>query len=120
MQALQLAGVPSGSVALADAWPFRNHRDGSLVVLRMLWQFTAGSRLRPWRSPYLRWRIETYWGLHADNITFPQFWRFVWTRRRELWRYLRWAEAMRKRIHGRRAVTIAAPWQAWVDTEPRA
>ena len=28
---------------------------------------TRGYRLRPWRSPYLRWRIETYWGLHADR-----------------------------------------------------
>lgn len=52
---------------------------------------TRGYRLRPWRSPYLRWRIETYSGLHAETITFRQFWEFIWKSRRELIRYLRWA-----------------------------
>ena len=42
-----------------------------------------------------RWRIETYWGIHADTITFAQFWSFAWSQRRELLRYLRWAERMR-------------------------
>jgi hypothetical protein len=40
------------------------------------------------------WRIETYWGLHAERITFGDFWRFAWTRRRELLRFLRWVERM--------------------------
>ena len=48
-------------------------------------------RLRPWRSPYLRWRIETYSGMHAEAIGFRDFWRFTWHSRRELARYLRWA-----------------------------
>jgi len=61
-------------------------------MLRILWRLTRGYRLRPWRSPYLRWRIETYWGWHADRITFAQFWSFAWKQRRELVRYLRWAE----------------------------
>jgi hypothetical protein len=39
----------------------------------------------------LRWRIETYWGVQADEITFGQFWRFSWKQRKELLRYLRWA-----------------------------
>jgi hypothetical protein len=64
-------------------------------MLRFLWQATRGYRLRPWCSPYLRWRIETYEGLHADQITFSTFWAFVWRRRRELLRFLRWAERMR-------------------------
>ena len=63
-------------------------------MLRVLWRLTRGYRLRPWRSPYLRWRMETYWGLHAEQITFADFWRFVWRRRRDLWRYLRWAARM--------------------------
>ena len=61
-------------------------------MLRMLWRLTRGNRLRPWRSAYLRWRIETYAGLHAGDITFGQFWSFVWRERRQLLRYLRWAE----------------------------
>ena len=46
-------------------------------MLRVAWRLTRGYRLRPWRSPYLRWRIETYWGLHADRIAFTDFWRFA-------------------------------------------
>lgn len=60
-------------------------------MLRVLWRLTRGYRMRPWRSPYLRWRIETYWGWHADRITFLRFWRFAWQHRHELIRYLRWA-----------------------------
>jgi hypothetical protein len=63
-------------------------------MLRILWRLTRGYRCIPWRSPYLRWRIETYSGIHASQITFHDFWRFVWTHRKELWRYLRWAARM--------------------------
>jgi hypothetical protein len=63
-------------------------------MLRFLWRATRGYRLTPWRSPYLRWRIETFWGTPADEIGFSQFWRFVWHRRRELTRFLAWAERM--------------------------
>jgi hypothetical protein len=55
---------------------------------------SRGYRLRPWRSPYLRWRIETYSGKHADSIGFREFWRFVWRSRREFAQYLRWAAGM--------------------------
>jgi coproporphyrinogen III oxidase-like Fe-S oxidoreductase len=55
---------------------------------------SSGYRLRPWRSPYLRWRIETYSGIHAEAIGFRGFWRFSWQQRRELARYLRWAAGM--------------------------
>jgi hypothetical protein len=52
---------------------------------------TRGYRLRPWASPYLRWRLETYWGLHAEQITTSEFFRFCWQHRAELFRYVRWA-----------------------------
>jgi len=64
-------------------------------MLRLFWQFTRGYHLRPWRSPYLRWRIETYWGWPADSIDFRRFWSFVWQHRGELARYSRWAAANR-------------------------
>ena len=60
-------------------------------MVRVLWRLTRGYRLTPWRSPYLAWRIETYWGIHAGDIGFADFWRFVWRHRRELARYVRWA-----------------------------
>ena len=60
-------------------------------MLAVAWRLSRGYRLSPWRSPYLRWRIETYSGIHADRIDCRPFWRFVWRRRWELVRYLRWA-----------------------------
>lgn len=64
-------------------------------MYRFLWHALRGYRLRPWRSPYLRWRIETYWGIHADRIGFADFWRFTWVHRAELLRFLRWTGRMR-------------------------
>jgi hypothetical protein len=58
---------------------------------------TRGYWLAPWRSPYLRWRLETYAGLHAEEITFAAFCTFCWTQRRQLWRFLEWADRMSAR-----------------------
>jgi hypothetical protein len=57
---------------------------------------TRGYRWRPWKSPYLRWRIETYSGIHADSIGFREFWGFAWRTRRELARYVQWAARMER------------------------
>ena len=66
-------------------------------MLSFLWTAVRGYPLRPWTSPYLRWRMETYWGLHADDITPRQFFAFSWEHRRELLRFLRWAGRMHSR-----------------------
>lgn len=63
-----------------------------------LWHATRGYRLRPWRSPYLRWRIETYWGIPAAEIGFSEFWDFLRRRRRDWVRYLGWVSRMRRRF----------------------
>ena len=63
-------------------------------MIGLLWRSAKGNRLRPWRSPYLRWRIETYWGLHADRITPAEFRAFLWNHRKELLRFLRWGAKM--------------------------
>jgi hypothetical protein len=63
-------------------------------MLRAMWRLSRGYRLCPWKSPYLRWRIETYQGWHAERITAGDFWRFVWNHRRELARFLSWADRM--------------------------
>ena len=65
-------------------------------VLRFCWVSTRGYRLRPWRSPYLRWRIETFSGIPADQVTFGVFWRFLWNERQGVWRFLRWGADMRR------------------------
>jgi hypothetical protein len=66
-------------------------------MLRFLWTASRGYRLAPWRSPYLRWRIETYWGIDAGSLDAAAFWRFCWQRRRDLARFLRWAAEMQAR-----------------------
>jgi hypothetical protein len=38
------------------------------MAVRFLWNATRGHRLAPWRSEYLKWRIETYSGRKADTI----------------------------------------------------
>ena len=67
-------------------------------MLRFLWIASSGYRFRPWESPYLRWRIETYSGMAADSITARSFFRFLWAERNALWHYLRWVSRMRRRL----------------------
>lgn len=67
-------------------------------MLGFLWHATRGYRLTPWRSPYLLWRIETYWGLHAGRISRGEFVRFSREHAGELFRFLRWAGRMRSRL----------------------
>lgn len=75
-----------------------------MLLLRMLatavhlaWPYL----LRPWRSPLLRWRLETYGVrdetgrlLHAEEMTRARFFRFCLTHRGELFRFLRWAASL--------------------------
>ena len=68
-----------------------------LIAIRLAWPYV----LTPWRSPLLRWRIETYGVLdehgrllHADDITPACFFRFLLQRRTALVRFLRWAASL--------------------------
>ena len=64
------------------------------VALRLAWPYL----LTPWRSPLLRWRMETY-GLyddagrllHAHAITPAHFLKFILRNHCALLRFLRWA-----------------------------
>jgi hypothetical protein len=62
-----------------------------IARLHKAWQLAKGHRLKPWNSPYLRWRIETWSGVDADSITPAGFLKFVWRSRSDLFRYLGWA-----------------------------
>ncbi len=64
-------------------------------VARFLWNATRGHRFRPWRSEYLKWRLETYSGLHAEQIEAWDFWRFFVGERGQLVRFARWLGEMR-------------------------
>jgi hypothetical protein len=64
--------------------------------LRFFWRATRGHRLRPWRSEYLRWRLETFTGKHAEDVGARDFWAFLKSERRQIMRYLRWLAEMRE------------------------
>ena len=61
-----------------------------LEPLRFIWNATRGHRLTPWRSPYLRWRIETFSSMPAGTLTAATVFAFLWHSRWELLGFLRW------------------------------
>ncbi len=69
--------------------------------LRFLWNATRGARLRPWRSPYLRWRIETYSGKWAEDLSLREIGSFVWAERWELLRFLFWTGSVQREARRR-------------------
>ncbi len=71
-------------------------------ALWFYWVAARGYRLRPWRSPLLRWRLETYSGIPAEKITFPIFWGVLWRERRSLREFLKWGARMRRLERQRR------------------
>lgn len=66
-----------------------------MSAIRFLWNATRGERLRPWRSAYLRWRLETYSGQRADTVRMRDFWNLFWKEKRQLLRFLRWTSEIR-------------------------
>jgi hypothetical protein len=64
------------------------------AALRFMWNATSGHRFRPWRSEYLKWRIETYSGMKAEELRTADVIGFMWRERWNLLRYLRWAGEM--------------------------
>ena len=68
--------------------------------LRFLWIATRGHRLRPWRSEFLKWRLETFTGKHAEDVRAGDFWRFLVAERRQLLRFLGWLTEMKSYASG--------------------
>ena len=67
------------------------------VAIRLAWPYV----LTPWRSPLLRWRMETYGVrgasgrmLAAGEIGFGEFWAFVFANGGRLRSFLRWAATL--------------------------
>lgn len=76
-------------------------RHSLFAPLRFLWNATRGHRLTPWRSDYLRWRVETYSGQRADTLTTRQVLGFFWTSRWELLSFLHWTATMQREARKR-------------------
>ncbi|MGD0294363.1 MAG: hypothetical protein ABSB30_10940 [Terracidiphilus sp.] len=66
--------------------------------LRFLWNATRGHRLAPWRSDYLRWRIETYSGKRAETLTTKDMMGFFWNYRWEFLSYLAWIGRLHREV----------------------
>jgi hypothetical protein len=64
------------------------------AALRFIWNATSGHRFRPWRSEYLKWRIETYSGRNAEELRAADIFTFFWREKWNLLRYLRWTGEM--------------------------
>jgi hypothetical protein len=65
-----------------------------LEPLRFIWNATRGHRLMPWRSPYIRWRVETYSGKKAETLTAKSVLSFLWETRWEVLEFLGWTRSM--------------------------
>ena len=69
-----------------------------LPALRFLWNATRGHRLAPWRSEYLKWRIETFTGVSAELISGFDVISFSWATRWELLSFLGWINQLHKEV----------------------
>jgi len=71
-------------------------------AVRFWWRGCAGYRLTPWRSPYLRWRVETFTGKPAGTLRFGDFWALFVAERRQMGSYLRWLGELRELANERK------------------
>jgi hypothetical protein len=60
------------------------------------WTVSRGYRLRPWKSPYLRWRMETFFGPEAEPAGASHFVSLLWRERRRLREFLAWTDEYRR------------------------
>jgi hypothetical protein len=70
-------------------------------ALRYYWIISKGYRLHPWNSPYLRWRLETFFGKDAANLDARGTLQLLWRERARLRSFLNWV-AIRQRAQAAR------------------
>ena len=66
-----------------------------LNAIRYYWIISKGYHLRPWQSPYIQWRLETFFGKGAADLDGRKFFRLIWTERVRLKRFLGWVAIRR-------------------------
>ena len=72
-----------------------------LTDVRYYWIISKVYRLRPWKSPYLQWRMETFLGPAAANLTAGKFFAYMWRERARIRRFVAWAAEMRREANRR-------------------
>jgi hypothetical protein len=71
-------------------------------MLQFYWLAARGYRLRPWQSPYIRWRFETFLGKEAANLSAHSFFKLSWKYRHRLKSFAGWA-AVRRQAQARKS-----------------
>ncbi len=65
-------------------------------ALRYYWITAKGYRLRPWKSPYVQWRLETFYGKQAADLDARKFFALMWRERARMERFLGWVAERRR------------------------
>ena len=64
-------------------------------AVRYYWIIAKGYRLHPWESPYIQWRMETFFGHDAAGLRAGKFFRLLWHERAQLRGFLHWVAQQR-------------------------
>ena len=67
-----------------------------LNALRYYWIIAKGYHLRPWKSPYVQWRLETFFGKDAADLDAQRFFALMWRERERMERFLEWVAEQRR------------------------
>jgi hypothetical protein len=65
-------------------------------ALRYYWIIAKGYRLQPWKSPYLRWRLETFFGKDAASLDALATLQLLWRERARIRSFLKWVETRQR------------------------
>jgi hypothetical protein len=66
------------------------------TALRYYWTTAKGYRLRPWASPYIRWRLETFLGGDMHALGPAEFFLLLWRERARFQNFLQWVAERRR------------------------
>ena len=64
-------------------------------AMHYYWISAKGYRLRPWKSPYIQWRLETFFGQDAADLDAGKFFRLMWRERNRVEHFLDWVAQRR-------------------------
>lgn len=67
-----------------------------LNAMRYYWIIAKGYRLHPWKSPYIQWRLETFFGNDAADLNPRKFLRLMWRERGRMENFLGWVDIRRR------------------------
>jgi len=64
-------------------------------AMHYYWIAAKGYRLRPWKSPYIQWRLETFFGQDAADLDAGKFFHLMWRERHRIECFLNWVAQRR-------------------------